>query len=597
MVPSTKIGQKCIIFGCKNRSGVHQGNEVSFFPVACRGNQVYHRWAKLMPLSGDRHERICSQHFAANDFIENTRQKLKNGAVPTVKLQDGKIQRRKGCCVPKCNPNRTKRGLHHFPMQKYVRQKWKEALGMDEAQDPAGLLICNRHFLTSDFVKVTSRYLKATAVPSRKLVRLINLPRRMLVHLDSHLEDHNYSVYAGKPQSNRIGFVEGCRSKPEGNVKLHKFPVSRDPKYKKENRISKCSKLPTRNSTVSSLHFRKTDSIKASTLCRACGQNLPDDPALSDSFQNYAHMYLAFTNLQLHPRENPEELRICPDCKNKLHEFEQLRETFINVHWRLLEVKPELRDNHEGFDSNAVVEKNPSINEAIVSDINSLEQDVSQNDLYNQTTEQLESIVKVEPVDYCSEDNADDRNEQKAFGYSFQITKESSSDSELSTSSTSDDQSEMLPPTMKKKKKSLEELYPYDKSQRNKFYIPRKRKKFPRQFDCRCPKKCSTLFESEQVLEHFFHKFWASVDKTRQRKMVLEYVRAMPVRRIRCRPQRVRPERAVMFQYFVPTEDCDVRVCQRFFLGILQTTSQTVYRYIYGKTGDRDSAQDEIIIP
>ncbi|EAT32731.1 AAEL015046-PA [Aedes aegypti] len=335
----------------------------------------------------------------------------------------------------------------------------------------------------------------------------------------------------------------------------------------------------------------------ASTLCRACGQNLPDDPALSDSFQNYAHMYLEFTNLQLHPRENPEELRICPDCKNKLHEFQQLRETFINVHWRLLEVKPELRDNHEVFDSNAVVEKNPSINEAIVSDMNSLEQDVSQNNLYNQTTEQLESIVKVEPVDYCSEDNADDGNEQKAFGYSFQITKESSSDSELSSSSTSDDQSEMLPPKMKKKKKSLEELYPYDKSQRNKFYIPRKRKKFPRQFDCRCPKKCSTLFESEQVLEHFFHKFWASVDKTRQRKMVLEYVRAMPVRRIRCRPQRVRPERAVMFQYFVPTEGGDVRVCQRFFLGILQTTSQTVYRYIYGKTGDRDSAQDEIIIP
>lgn len=306
MVSSTKIGQKCIIVGCENRSGV-QGNGVSFYPVACRGNKVYPRWTKLMPLSGDRHERICSQHFVNNDFIENTRQKLKNVAVPTVKLEDGKIQRGKECCVPKCKSNKTKRGLQHFPTLKSVRKKWKKALGMHEAEDTTGLSICNRHFLTTDFVKVTSRYLKATAIPSRKLTRLVKLPRRVLVHLDSPtcLKDHNYSIYACKPRSNRICFVEGCRSKSEGNIKLHKFPVAQDPRYKEWIRILKCSKLPTRNSTVCSLHFRKTDYIGGGPrlkLVAVPSKRIPDAPmdssTTTDSFDEEGPAHRSTSQLQ-----------------------------------------------------------------------------------------------------------------------------------------------------------------------------------------------------------------------------------------------------------------------------------------------------------
>ncbi|XP_062542272.1 uncharacterized protein LOC134210247 [Armigeres subalbatus] len=213
-----------------------------------------------MVLSGDRKEKICSQHFVTSDFIENTRWKLRKTAVPSVKLEHS-VKYGGSCCVTKCKPSKRKTSLHRFPTGKQIRRRWKIALGLKEADDTTGLLICNRHFMLSDFVKVTSRYLKATAVPSKKISRIIKLPRRDLkkLNLPIHLEDHNYSEYACPPRSNRICYVEGCRSKTEGDIKLHKFPGRKDVRFKEWIRVLKCSKLPTANSKVCSLHFSKSN--------------------------------------------------------------------------------------------------------------------------------------------------------------------------------------------------------------------------------------------------------------------------------------------------------------------------------------------------
>ncbi|XP_062550489.1 uncharacterized protein LOC134215284 [Armigeres subalbatus] len=120
--------------------------------------------------------------------------------------------------------------------------------------------------MLSDFVKVTSRYLKATAVPSKKISRIIKLPRRDLkkLNLPIHLEDHNYSEYACPPRSNRICYVEECRSKTEGDIKLHKFPGRKDVRFKEWIRVLKCGSRLKRDA-IPSLNFSNTTTGSDST--------------------------------------------------------------------------------------------------------------------------------------------------------------------------------------------------------------------------------------------------------------------------------------------------------------------------------------------
>lgn len=188
--------RECVVLGCKN--SYVADCEVRFFSVPTTGSKVYPRWTKLMTLSGDRHEKICDRHFVESDFTENTRCKLKKNAVPNVKVSLG-VERKAGnrCCIAQCKPRKRKTALHHFPTERQIRNKWKAAVGLKDPDDPTGLRICNRHFKTSDFNQVTSRYLKCGAVPSKGFSSLAEDSKHRSNELNrpDHLEDHSYSTY------------------------------------------------------------------------------------------------------------------------------------------------------------------------------------------------------------------------------------------------------------------------------------------------------------------------------------------------------------------------------------------------------------------
>lgn len=110
-------------------------------------------------------------------------------------------------------------------------------------------------------------------------------------------------------------------------------------------------------------------------------------------------------------------------------------------------------------------------------------------------------------------------------------------------------------------------------------------KAFPRQFECGCPRLCWTKFGSDAILEQFFDSFWNLGDWHKQNTLLSEQVKGVEVNRHRPRGEcNIRPERTVSFQYFIPSEQENVRVCQKYFLGILQISAGRLYKCL-GRKG------------
>ncbi|XP_065087499.1 zinc finger protein 3 homolog [Ochlerotatus camptorhynchus] len=104
-------------------------------------------------------------------------------------------------------------------------------------------------------------------------------------------------------------------------------------------------------------------------------------------------------------------------------------------------------------------------------------------------------------------------------------------------------------------------------------------KTFQQQFECGCPRKCRTKFESDAILEQFFDSFWNLGNWHKQNALLSDQVKGVEVNRHRPRDEsNPRPERTVSFQYFIPSEHENVRVCQKYFLGILQISSGRLYK-------------------
>ncbi|XP_055543294.1 uncharacterized protein LOC129728853, partial [Wyeomyia smithii] len=143
--------------------------------------------------------------------------------------------------------------------------------------------ICEQHFTEKDFIciilarvitsqlimrqchlmmlisknafTVTSKYLRPNAVPSK------------ISRLPLHIMEHNYSNFTRTSRSNRICFVDGCGARAiKDAIHLHNFPPKSKKQYKAWLNILKCSRTPTANSKVCSLHFKKTDYVSGCRL-------------------------------------------------------------------------------------------------------------------------------------------------------------------------------------------------------------------------------------------------------------------------------------------------------------------------------------------
>lgn len=110
---------------------------------------------------------------------------------------------------------------------------------------------------------VTSRYLKNSAVPTKKLkrpVKIVEIHRRQIKQIPTEqcLLDHDYVKEDLRPKSNRMCSVYGCTTKTSKGVFLHKFPKERIKMTAWVHAI-KSGKKPTKNSFVCSQHFHDSD--------------------------------------------------------------------------------------------------------------------------------------------------------------------------------------------------------------------------------------------------------------------------------------------------------------------------------------------------
>lgn len=115
--------------------------------------------------------------------------------------------------------------------------------------------------LIGHFITVTSRYLKTSSIPTKKVTRLIRLPKRFSAKkaLPRYLHDHNYAKYEPGSKHVRKCYVAGCRSEANHRIILHNFPQKSDHRYKQWTQILKCKIEPTINSKVCSKHFTSED--------------------------------------------------------------------------------------------------------------------------------------------------------------------------------------------------------------------------------------------------------------------------------------------------------------------------------------------------
>ncbi|XP_062558980.1 uncharacterized protein LOC134223798 isoform X2 [Armigeres subalbatus] len=248
---------KCIVPSCRNEEGL---SCTRFFAVPPTNNKSFKNWTKRMHLSGQRKEKNCADHFSSSDFITYSRKHLKNKAVPSFRLPKNglKVDPRGACCIRGCS-TKMRKLLFKFPIQPRIREVWMKILAIENTSN---LKVCHRHFTLKDFRTVNSVYLKPGAVPTKKVPKLVKRVKRSLGTRSSfsHLWDHNYCARQSvRPKSNRICYVTGCYSRASQEISLHKFPANTDQRFHSWLKELRCSRMPTKNSTVCSRHFVEAD--------------------------------------------------------------------------------------------------------------------------------------------------------------------------------------------------------------------------------------------------------------------------------------------------------------------------------------------------
>ncbi|KXJ71640.1 hypothetical protein RP20_CCG020064 [Aedes albopictus] len=102
---------------------------------------------------------------------------------------------------------------------------------------------------------------------------------------------------------------------------------------------------------------------------------------------------------------------------------------------------------------------------------------------------------------------------------------------------------------------------------------------FPENFDCKCPKKCPSLFSSQSVLQTFFNSYWDLADWHKQNILLQEMCQSVDIVRRRTKAAE-QSARTRSFHYFIPDGPNKVRVCKGFFMGILQISWGRLYRRV-----------------
>ncbi|XP_058829676.1 uncharacterized protein LOC131688986 [Topomyia yanbarensis] len=220
-----------------------------------------------------------------------------------------KIRIQSGCCIIGCHSKRIG-NMEKFPQRKTASfGKWSELLGITtEEATNLPLYICRRHFATTDYVTVRSRYLKMNAIPSQNIVRMIKMPymdRRKVRDLPTlaYLTDHSYCKEDLKPRSNRCCFVPGCSIKSSKGIFLHKFPENKTIAEAWRHAIKSVHK-PTQNSFICSQHFHQSDYVSGRNLlkngavpCRNLPSTLLEKTQSARSSNNpYLRAFRSFRN-------------------------------------------------------------------------------------------------------------------------------------------------------------------------------------------------------------------------------------------------------------------------------------------------------------
>lgn len=114
-------------------------------------------------------------------------------------------------------------------------------------------------------------------------------------------------------------------------------------------------------------------------------------------------------------------------------------------------------------------------------------------------------------------------------------------------------------------------------------------KSFPENFDCKCPRKCPSLFSAKSALEAFFNSYWDLADWHKQNVFLQEMCRSVDIVRRRSKSGE-QSARTRSFHYFIPDGPNKVRVCKGFFIGILQISWGRLYRRVV-KNLDKEKSE------
>lgn len=102
-------------------------------------------------------------------------------------------------------------------------------------------------------------------------------------------------------------------------------------------------------------------------------------------------------------------------------------------------------------------------------------------------------------------------------------------------------------------------------------------KTLTRNFDCKCPRKCPEKFTSEAVLQTFFSSFWKLGSYSQQNVFLRGLVQSSKCARSRPRDG-TGYRKTTVFHYFIHDKGENVRVCKKYFLGLLKISWGRLYR-------------------
>ncbi|XP_052566500.1 uncharacterized protein LOC120422252 isoform X2 [Culex pipiens pallens] len=247
----------CIVPGCGNSSQ----SGWNFFSVPMTKSTVFKKWTNFMNLSGNRTERICSSHFEESDFKTHSRIMLRHNAVPTLRIPDIEpfYSTTGSCCVWGC---KTKQSglLTPFPSNPHYRIRWMDVLNMPKETTTTWMRVCQKHFKSKDFVTVNSVYLKPSAIPSKRVKRVAQNPRKL--NRSTEVQASGSAQAESKPKSHRICSVFNCTSRSGNGIFLHSFPPKSDDRYVIWIHNLRQGKRPSSNYKVCNKHFTPSDYTK-----------------------------------------------------------------------------------------------------------------------------------------------------------------------------------------------------------------------------------------------------------------------------------------------------------------------------------------------